>query len=70
MTTVQGRNGSGGADGRSEPRSRPKGRPPLERDFVAIRDRRNELDGVPGAVSQVAREFDASRGWLYKHGLA
>ena len=57
----------------AEPRSgrpaRPKGRPPLLVDFVAIRDRLDELVGIPGAVSKVAREFGVSRAWLYRHDL-
>ena len=56
-----------------EPRSgrqvRPTGRPRLVVDFVAIRDRLDELAGVPGAISKVAREFSVSRAWLYKHEL-
>ena len=57
----------------AEPRSghlaRRTGRPPLDADFVAIRDRLDELAGVPGAVSKVGCEFSVSRAWKYKHGL-
>ena len=54
---------------RSGRQVRPTGRPRLVVDFVAIRDRLDELAGVPGAVSKVAREFSVSRAWMYKHGL-
>ena len=45
---------------------RPLGRPRLDRDFVAIHDALNERRDEPGIVARVAREFEVSRGWLYK----
>ena len=46
---------------------RPKGRPGYVRDVVRIRERLTELEGVPGGVTLVAKEFDVSPAWLYKH---
>ena len=46
---------------------RPKGRPGYIRDVVRIRERLTELEGIPGGVTLVAKEFNISLGWLYKH---
>lgn len=42
------------------------GRPALDRDLMAICDALRERLGDPGAVTQVARRFKVSRGWVYK----
>ena len=57
------------AEPRSERPARPRGHPPLVVDFMAISNRLSELEGVPGSISKVAREFSVSRAWLYRHKL-
>ena len=46
---------------------RPRGRPAYILDLVRIRERLIEVAGVPGGVTLVAKEFDVSPAWLYKH---
>ena len=46
---------------------RPVGRPGFDKCLPAIRDALLKLSGRRGAVTIVAREFDVSPAWLYKH---
>ena len=46
---------------------RPRGRPAYILDLVRIRERLVEVVGVPGGVTLVAKEFNVSPAWLYKH---
>ena len=46
---------------------RPRGRPAFVIDLVRIRERLAEHEGIPGGVTKVAKEFDVSPAWLYKH---
>ena len=49
---------------------RPIGRPKSHVDFMAICDAVRTRENEPGMITKVAREFQVSRGWVYKWVLS